>query len=72
MFLKKNSENLTFPLVTKFRMHTSKQMNIYLHVTSHPIIEDSNNIKFAPYTLSIPGLDEMFEVNILTLFLEFI
>jgi hypothetical protein len=45
-------------------MHTSKQMNIYLHVTSHPIIEDCDNIKFAPYTLSIPGLDEMFEVNI--------
>ena len=45
-------------------MHTSKQMNIYLHVTSHPIIEDCDNIKFAPYTLSIPGLDKMFEVNI--------
>ncbi|CAI2162166.1 12720_t:CDS:2 [Funneliformis geosporum] len=45
----------------QFRMHTSKQMNIYLHVTSYPIIEDCNIIKFAPYTLSIPGLDKMFE-----------
>ena len=45
-------------------MHTSKQMNIYLHVTSYPIIEDCNHINFAPYTLSISGLDEMFKVNI--------
>ncbi|CAG8463007.1 8989_t:CDS:2 [Funneliformis caledonium] len=45
----------------QFRIHTSKQMNVYLHVTSYPIIEDCNSIKFAPYTLSIPGLDKMFE-----------
>ncbi|CAG8488298.1 15581_t:CDS:2 [Cetraspora pellucida] len=45
----------------QFRMHTSRQMTIYLHTTSHPIIEDCHNILFAPYTLSIPGLGNMFE-----------
>ncbi|CAG8577255.1 14233_t:CDS:2 [Dentiscutata erythropus] len=45
----------------QFRMHTSRQMTIYLHTTSHPIIEDCNNILFAPYTLSIPSLGNMFE-----------
>ncbi|CAG8450574.1 792_t:CDS:2 [Ambispora gerdemannii] len=45
----------------QFRMHTSKKMTIYLHVTSHPIIEDCHDIQFAPYTLSIDGLDKMFE-----------
>ncbi|CAB4409003.1 unnamed protein product [Rhizophagus irregularis] len=55
-------ENCVFVVAChQFRMHTSKQMNIYLHVTSHPIIEDCDKIKFAPYTLSIPGLDKMFE-----------
>ncbi|CAG8780198.1 17290_t:CDS:2, partial [Acaulospora morrowiae] len=46
----------------QFRMHTSKKMFIYLHVTSHPIIEDSHDIEFAPYTLLTPGLDKMFEI----------
>ncbi|KAF0392109.1 TBCC-domain-containing protein [Gigaspora margarita] len=45
----------------QFRMHTSRQMTIYLHTTSHPIIEDCNNILFAPYTLSVPSLGNMFE-----------
>ncbi|CAG8440805.1 10238_t:CDS:2 [Diversispora eburnea] len=45
----------------QFRMHTSKQMIIYLHVTSHPIIEDCHDIEFAPYTLTNPGLNQMFE-----------
>ncbi|CAG8558851.1 9600_t:CDS:2 [Ambispora leptoticha] len=46
----------------QFRIHTSKQMIIYLHVTSHPIIEDCHDIQFAPYTIPIDGLDKMFEV----------
>ncbi|RIA98657.1 tubulin binding cofactor C-domain-containing protein [Glomus cerebriforme] len=55
-------ENCVFVVAChQFRMHTSKQMIIYLHATSHPIIEDCDKIKFAPYTLSISGLDEMFE-----------
>ncbi|CAG8743574.1 12845_t:CDS:2, partial [Racocetra persica] len=45
----------------QFRMHTSRQMTIYLHTTSHPIIEDCHNILFAPYTLLIPDLNNMFE-----------
>ncbi|KAI1318325.1 hypothetical protein EDD11_006838 [Mortierella claussenii] len=31
------------------RMHTSTNMDIYLHVTSEPIIEDCTNMRFAPY-----------------------
>ncbi|KAG0303774.1 hypothetical protein BGZ98_006302 [Dissophora globulifera] len=31
------------------RMHTSTDMDIYLHVTSDPIIEDCTDMRFAPY-----------------------
>ncbi|KAF9569541.1 hypothetical protein EC968_002585 [Mortierella alpina] len=31
------------------RMHTSKNLTIYLHVTSEPIIEDCTQMHFAPY-----------------------
>ncbi|KAF9926600.1 hypothetical protein BGZ67_008054 [Mortierella alpina] len=31
------------------RMHTSKNLTIYLHVTSEPIIEDCIHMRFAPY-----------------------
>ncbi|KAF9582967.1 hypothetical protein BGW38_010501 [Lunasporangiospora selenospora] len=31
------------------RMHTSSNMDIYLHVTSEPIIEDCTDMRFAPY-----------------------
>ncbi|KAG0279709.1 hypothetical protein BGZ95_000438 [Linnemannia exigua] len=31
------------------RMHTSTNMDIYLHVTSEPIIEDCTDMRFAPY-----------------------
>ncbi|RHZ52447.1 hypothetical protein Glove_461g73 [Diversispora epigaea] len=46
----------------QFRMHTSKQMTIYLHVTSHPIIEDCHDIEFAPYTLTNSELNQMFKM----------
>ncbi|CAG8469625.1 6011_t:CDS:2 [Paraglomus occultum] len=45
----------------QFRMHDSIKMKIYLHVTSHPIIEDCREIQFAPYTLAVDGLEQMFE-----------
>lgn len=32
----------------QFRMHGSKQVHVYLHSTSHPIIEDCTGVKFAP------------------------
>ncbi|KAF9094706.1 hypothetical protein BGX23_001711 [Mortierella sp. AD031] len=31
------------------RMHTSTNMDIYLHVTSEPIIEECTDMRFAPY-----------------------
>ncbi|KAF9914776.1 hypothetical protein BX616_007574 [Lobosporangium transversale] len=40
------------------RMHTSKNMDIYLHVTSEPIIEDCNDMRFAPYGQILP-VDEL-------------
>ncbi|KAF9211774.1 hypothetical protein BGZ59_007611, partial [Podila verticillata] len=46
------------------RMHTSNNMDIYLHVTSEPIIEDCTDMRFAPYGQVLPSeqLDRLFEV----------
>ncbi|KAK3821068.1 MAG: tubulin binding cofactor C-domain-containing protein [Benniella sp.] len=46
------------------RMHTSHNMDIYLHVTSEPIIEDCTDMRFAPYGQILPAeqLDRLFEV----------
>ncbi|KAF9538788.1 hypothetical protein EC957_006210 [Mortierella hygrophila] len=45
------------------RMHTSTNMNIYIHVTSEPIIEDCTDMRFAPYGQILPSdeLDRLFE-----------
>lgn len=45
-------------------MHTSNNMDIYLHVTSEPIIEDCTDMRFAPYGQVLPTeqLDRLFEV----------
>ncbi|KAF9962051.1 hypothetical protein BGZ65_009798 [Modicella reniformis] len=45
------------------RMHTSSNMDIYLHVTSEPIIEDCTDMRFAPYGQVFPAeeLDRLFE-----------
>ncbi|KAF9184648.1 hypothetical protein BGZ51_000072 [Haplosporangium sp. Z 767] len=45
------------------RMHTSNNMNIYLHVTSEPIIEDCTDMRFAPYGQILPAeqLNRLFE-----------
>lgn len=46
-------------------MHTSTDMNIYIHVTSEPIIEDCTDMRFAPYGQILPSeeLDRLFEVT---------
>ncbi|KAF9401416.1 hypothetical protein BGZ94_005212, partial [Podila epigama] len=46
------------------RMHTSTNMDIYLHVTSEPIIEDCTDMRFAPYGQVLPEeqLGRLFEV----------
>lgn len=47
-----NCENCKFLLACQqLRLHSSKRCDIYLHVTSRAIIEDSNCIQFAPYHL---------------------
>ena len=33
-------------------MHNSNSVDVYLHVTSKPIIERCTVVRFAPYTLS--------------------
>jgi len=40
-------------------------MDIYLHVTSEPIIEDCTDMRFAPYGLILPSdeLNRLFEVK---------
>lgn len=45
-------------------MHTSNNMDIYLHVTSEPIIEDCTDMRFAPYGQVLPSeqLDRLFEI----------
>ncbi|KAF8923813.1 tubulin binding cofactor C-domain-containing protein [Dissophora ornata] len=46
------------------RMHTSSNMDIYLHVTSEPIVEDCTDMRFAPYGQILPQeeLDRLFEI----------
>jgi hypothetical protein len=45
---------------SQFRMHNSNSVDVYLHVTSKPIIERCTVVRFAPYTLSgDPGSDEV-------------
>jgi len=34
----------------QFRMHEAKNVDVYLHCSSRPIIEDCENIRFAPYS----------------------
>ncbi|CAO3565962.1 unnamed protein product [Mortierella alpina] len=46
------------------RMHTSKNLTIYLHVTSEPIIEDCARMRFAPY----PYVDILPEEQLARLF----
>ncbi|KAF9955875.1 hypothetical protein BGZ70_010083 [Mortierella alpina] len=46
------------------RMHTSKNLTIYLHVTSEPIIEDCIHMRFAPY----PYVDILPEEQLARLF----
>lgn len=54
-----NCSNCTFVVACQqLRIHTTKNSNFYLHVTSKGIIEDCNSVAFAPYNLSYPNLHE--------------
>jgi len=47
----------------QLRIHGSKEIQFYLHVTSKPIIEDCDSLLFAPYSpFSYPTLEEDFKL----------
>lgn len=57
-----NCENCTFIIACQqLRLHSSKNINIYLHVTSRGIMEDCNKIFFAPYNLQYENIEEDFK-----------
>lgn len=47
----------------QLRTHSTKQSNIYLHVTAKGIVEDCQSVGFAPYNLFYPNLNEDFSVS---------
>lgn len=57
-----NCESCTFVVACQqLRLHTSKNIKIYLHVTSHGILEDCTGIQVAPYNLRYKNIKEDFE-----------
>lgn len=56
-----NCENCIFVIACQqLRLHSSKNIKIYLHVTSKGILEDCSNIFVAPYNLEYEKMDEDF------------
>lgn len=54
-----NCTNSSFQIACQqLRLHSSNDCDIYLHVTSRGIIEDSNEIRVAPYSWTYPKVDE--------------
>ncbi|XP_077292967.1 tubulin-binding cofactor C [Arctopsyche grandis] len=51
----------------QLRCHSSIDCNIYLHVTSKAIIEDSHGIQVAPYNLKYEGMNEDYVTSSLDL-----
>lgn len=49
----------------QLRCHSSVNCNIYLHVTSKAIIEDSRDIQVAPYNLKYDGINKDFGTSAL-------
>lgn len=53
--------NCTFVLPChQLRIHSTANSHFYIHVTSKAIVEDCNNVKFAPYSWDYKNLDEHF------------
>ena len=46
----------------QLRVHGTVQSLFYLHVTSRAIIEDCQQVSFAPYNLTYPELEQHFKV----------
>ena len=65
-------------LETQFRMHTSRNVDVYISFTSNPIIEDCSEIRFSGYPHSLRSqsggnqvLNFCYLIRCLTLTLEF-
>jgi len=57
-----NCSNCYFVLAChQFRMHDSKNIDVYLHCSSHPIIEDCIGIRFTNYELPVSDIEERFK-----------
>ena len=42
----------------QLRVHHTKDVKFYLHVTSRGIIEDTSQVQFAPYNWTYPGIED--------------
>ncbi|KAK7399558.1 hypothetical protein VNO78_10743 [Psophocarpus tetragonolobus] len=42
----------------QIRIHAATKSDFYLRVRTRPIIEDTNAVRFAPYCLTYPGIEE--------------
>ncbi|XP_021762746.1 tubulin-folding cofactor C-like [Chenopodium quinoa] len=52
-------EGCVFVLAShQIRIHNARKCDFYLRVRSHPIIEDSSEVRFAPYCLQYDGIEE--------------
>ncbi|KAJ1964875.1 hypothetical protein H4R35_007108, partial [Dimargaris xerosporica] len=47
----------------QIRMHLSQAITLYVHVTSHPIIEDCHNIRVAPYPTALVPTEQASQPN---------
>lgn len=43
--------------MSQFRIHDSNRVHVYLHIPSHPIIEDCQNMVFGTYPFSLTQSD---------------
>ncbi|KAJ2817171.1 hypothetical protein FBU31_006315, partial [Coemansia sp. 'formosensis'] len=66
----RDSNSCVFVLGTRqFRLENSQGVDAYLHCTSHPIIEKSTGIRFAPYPMELrtPRIEQEFYTTQLSL-----
>lgn len=62
MFIENCADCIFAVACQQLRVHTTSRVTFYLHVTSRAIIEDSTELKFAPYSWDYKELDEHFEL----------
>lgn len=62
IFADKCEDCFMFISCQQLRLHSSKRVDIYLHVTSRAIMEDCTQIQIAPYNYSYNGIEEDYAV----------